>query len=115
MKIIIAGGRDFKDYDQLCQICDHILPQFNDVEIVSGTANGADKLGELYAKSNGYPVKEFPADWAAFGNRAGIIRNRKMAEYADGLIAFWDNSSRGTRNMISEANLENLIIVVAYY
>lgn len=115
MKIIIAGGRDFKDYKQLCSICNDILPQFENVSLISGTARGADRLGERYAKEHGYKVKKFPADWTAFGNRAGIIRNRQMAEYADGLIAFHDHKSKGTKNMIFEANKEELMIVVAYY
>lgn len=115
MKIIIAGGRDFKDYESLKSVCDDILPQFENVSLISGTAKGADRLGERYAREHGYKVEKFPADWQAFGNRAGVIRNRKMAEYADGLIAFWNNESRGTKNMIKEANLEELMIVVSYY
>lgn len=115
MKIIIAGGRDFKDYKHLCRICDDTLSQFENVSIVSGTAKGADTLGERYAKENGYKVERFPADWDKYGKRAGYLRNREMAEYSDGLIAFWDNESRGTKNMISEANKEELMIVVSYY
>jgi len=70
---------------------------------VSGTARGADQLGERYAKERGYFIQRFPADWNAYGKAAGYIRNRKMAEYADALIAFWDGKSRGTLNMISLA------------
>lgn len=115
MKIIIAGGRDFKDYNQLCEVCDHILAQFKNVSLVSGTARGADILGERYAKEHGYKVDRFPADWDKHGKRAGYLRNKQMAEHSDGLIAFWDNKSKGTKNMISEANKEALMIVVSYY
>lgn len=115
MKIIIAGGRDFKDYVQLCRVCDDILPEFENVSIFSGGANGADYLGERYAKENGYKVEVFPADWNKLGGKAGPIRNAQMAKRADGLIAFYDNSSRGTRSMIREATRMELMIVVAYY
>lgn len=115
MKIIIAGGRDFKDYEKLKGVCDDILPQFDNVSLVSGTAKGADRLGERYAKENGYEVKKFPADWGKYGKRAGYLRNLEMAKYADGLIAFHDHNSKGTKNMISEAGKQELMIVVSYY
>ena len=95
MKIIIAGGRNFNDYDYLVASCDSVissieLKEGETIEIVCGLAAGADKMGEAYAESRGYPVKYFPAQWHFFGNSAGYKRNVQMAEYADGLIAFWD-------------------------
>ena len=39
-------------FDLLCEKCNEILSEFKDIEIVSGHANGADKLGERYAKEN---------------------------------------------------------------
>lgn len=70
------------------------------VEIVSGTAGGADRLGEAYAYSQGFSVKRFPADWDEHGKAAGVIRNAEMAEYADAAIIFWNGVSKGTKNMI---------------
>ena len=104
MKIIIAGGRNFNDYNKLRESCDNILVNQKDVEIVSGTAAGADTLGERYAQEKGYEVKKFPAQWDLYGKSAGYKRNQQMAEYADGLIAFWDGKSRGTKHMIDIAN-----------
>jgi len=115
MKVIIAGGRDFKNYDLLCQKADKILSRQNEIEIVSGTAKGADKLGERYAEERGYPVKRFPADWGTHGNRAGYLRNEEMAIYADGLIAFWNEQSRGTKHMIDLAELHKLKVRVITY
>ena len=57
MKVIIAGGRDFKDYNRLKEVCDKILINQNNIEIISGTAGGADTLGERYAQDKGYEVK----------------------------------------------------------
>jgi len=57
LKVIIAGSRDFDDFEILCEICDFNLQNYNDVEIVSGTARGADQFGESYAKSRGYNLK----------------------------------------------------------
>ena len=115
MKVIIAGGRGFKDYGALRDFCDKTLSRQTTVEIVSGTANGADKLGERYAKERGYVLTRFPADWGKFGKGAGHIRNREMAECADALIAFWDGESRGTKHMIDTAKQRGLKVRVFKY
>jgi len=114
-KVIIAGGRDFKDYNHLCEICDHMLQNKDDIEVVSGTAMGADQLGEKYSKERGYSLKEFPADWEEFGKAAGHIRNRQMGDYADALIAFWDGKSKGTKGMIEYARTKDLQVAVITY
>ena len=86
-----------------------------EVEIVSGTAAGADTLGERYAQEKGYEVKKFPAQWDLYGKSAGYKRNQQMAEYADGLIAFWDGKSKGTKHMIDIANKMGLKVRVIRY
>jgi hypothetical protein len=115
VKVIIAGGRDFKDYDLLCQKTDYYLSRQSEIEIVSGTAKGADKLGERYAEERQYPIKRFPADWGSFGKRAGYIRNTEMAEYADALIAFWNGESKGTEHMINLAKEKSLKVRIVLY
>ncbi len=106
MKVIIAGSREFTDYNLLKEKVDYMRTNGKFVidEIVSGTARGADQLGEDYAANNDIPVKEFPADWNTHGKAAGHIRNKQMAEYADALIAVWDGKSKGTKNMIETMN-----------
>lgn len=112
MKVIIAGSRGFNDYKVLCLICDHMLQNQKVVEIVSGTAYGADKLGEQYAKEHGFAIKQFPADWNKYGKSGGYKRNEEMAKYADALIAFWDGKSKGTKHMIDLARQYGLKIKV---
>jgi hypothetical protein len=114
MKVIIAGGRNFSDYEKLKSFCDEILSDNTGIEIVSGKASGADNLGEQYAKEKGYPVKEFPADWK-LGRGAGHIRNTQMANYSDTLIAFWDGKSKGTKHMIETAREKGLSVNVCRY
>lgn len=130
MKVIIAGGRDFSDYNLLKVKCDKIFLNQNDIEIVSGKAPGADTLGEKYAKDNNYPIKPFPAKWndfsepciikyrkngSKFNALAGPNRNQLMANYADCLIAFWDGRSAGTKDMIDKASKNNLKIRIIKY
>jgi hypothetical protein len=108
-KVIIAGSREFNDYAFLKQKLIHLLQNINDeIEIVSGRARGADLLGEQFACEMGYKIKYFVPDWDGLGKRAGFVRNRDMAEYADACVVFWKNKSKGTANMIDEAKKRNL-------
>jgi hypothetical protein len=111
MKTILAGSRDFKDYELLRKVCkeEYIT------EIVSGTAKGADLLGEQFATEFEIAVKRFPAEWNKYGKGAGHKRNAQMAEYADALIAFWDGNSKGTKNMIELAKMKGLKIRIVTF
>lgn len=119
IKVIIAGTRDFNDYAFLKKNVDYFLqginPNNEEIEIVSGNARGADKLGERYAKEHNLPVKLFPANWDKYGKRAGYLRNQEMANYADMLIAFWDEKSKGTKHMIDIAKKQDLTVIVVGY
>lgn len=65
-------------------------------------AKGADTLGELWALKEGKRVARFPANWNKYGRAAGPVRNKQMAEYADALIVFIWNNSRGSANMLDQ-------------
>lgn len=116
-RVIIAGCRDFNDYELLKEKCDYFLhdEKKEDVVIISGHSSGADALGERYAQERGFQLETFPADWKAHGRAAGPIRNARMASAANALIAFWDGKSRGTKNMIETAKNHNLKVVVVRY
>lgn len=114
-KVIIAGSRTFNDYGYLSKVCALLLRNCKNIVVISGGANGADKLAEKYAKENGYPVEKFIANWNERGRSAGYYRNLEMAKNADALIAFWDGKSKGTKMMIDIANEYNLKIRVRHY
>ena len=117
-KVIICGSREFDDYELLKEKCDNILSRKRDsgeeIVVISGAANGADSLGEEYAKERGFRVERYPADWKTFGKKAGYIRNKKMAEVGNACIAFLEPGveCRGTRMMISIAKEQNLLLRV---
>ena len=127
-RIIVAGGREFDDYELLSISIGSYLEKIKveqgadenlDIEFVSGGARGADRLGEKFSYYNGYKFKRFPADWSKHKKAAGPIRNREMAEYASKehgiLFAFWDGSSKGTKSMIELGNQYGLEVHVIYY
>lgn len=110
---IVAGSRTFNDYELLRRT---MLEKFDldedELIIISGTAKGADTLGEQFAEEYNLNLIRMPADWKQFGKYAGFRRNIEMAKKAvemkaDGyephLVAFWDAKSKGTEQMISTA------------
>lgn len=109
-RVIIAGTREFNNYELLKEKCEAALQGEKDITIVSGCARGADLLGERYAQEKGFKIERFPANWERDGKSAGAIRNNQMANNADLLIAFWDGKSKGTSNMISTARRKGLIV-----
>lgn len=112
MRVIIAGSRDFTDYELLKKVCDEHFSDDDTITIISGTARGADQLGERYATEKGYAIERFPAEWDKYGKSAGYRRNEEMARVADMLIAFWDGESRGTKHMIDLAYKYKLKLLV---
>ena len=103
LRVIIAGSRDIPDpYQRVTQAMAGWEMAFHQraIEVVSGTARGVDKAGERWAEERGIPVKRMPANWDEEGPGAGYNRNRRMALYADALVAVWDGKSKGTGNMI---------------
>lgn len=114
-KLIVAGSRDFEDYSVVKEAIRLFLrdnPIDGPVQIVSGGAQGVDRLGERYARDERLNLRVIPAQWKLYGRSAGPLRNKAMADYADGLVAVWDGVSKGTDNMINTAIRKGLDIYV---
>lgn len=117
-KLIVAGGRDFTDYELMSR---HLFKLSNgdlahsEISIVSGMAPGADTLALEFAQQHEVEVYSFYADWQNHPRSGGMIRNRQMAIFADGLLAFWDQKSRGTKNMIETMRQKGKPVYVIYY
>lgn len=97
MKVVICGSRTAPLWAVEAAIKAAKLPI---TTVICGMARGADLHGKLWARGNGIPVVEMPADWDSEGRRAGFLRNTRMASAADAVIAVWDGSSKGTAHMI---------------
>jgi hypothetical protein len=110
MKTIVAGSREINDYSLIVKGIND--SKFEITELVSGGPRGVDYLGEKWANANGIKITRFYPDWNKYGKAAGPIRNGEMAKYADVLIAFHRNNSRGTANMIKQANEQGLMVYI---
>lgn len=116
MKVIIAGSRNFDDYEILkgettafirTLIEQNFLDAGDEITIVSGGARGADKLGERYAKEHSYHCEIHIPDWS-IGKQAGILRNIRMTDVSDACIVFNVNDSKGSSHMVDYARKKGL-------
>jgi hypothetical protein len=111
----VVGGRLFDDEAGLFAVLDairadrsgvwpgpHQMPKLGIARIVSGGAKGADTLAALYAELRQLPLSVHLPNWQLHGKRSGMMRNTLIVEEADMVIAFWDGSSRGTKDTIDK-------------
>ena len=112
MKVIIAGGRNYKFTKDDWELLNNLHKEYVFTEIISGGATGADSEGERFARKNKIKIVKFEAKWLDFtspcvikynkrGEKynalAGFKRNEEMAKYGEGAILF--PGGRGTMNM----------------
>ena len=113
MTLALIGSRGFNNYNLLKSI---LYPNIDNItKIISGGANGADKLGEFFAKENNIDIHIFYPNWTKYGKRAGFIRNQYIIESCTHVIAFWDGESKGTKSSIDLAIKNNKKIKIIYY
>ena len=96
MKVAVVGSRSVFVTDIGMYISDGD-------EIVSGGAIGVDSCAAEYAKKNGLKLTVFLPQYERYGRAAPIARNKKIVDYADKIIAFWDGHSKGTLSVIKYA------------
>lgn len=102
MKVLVCGGRDYSDHEELYSYMDAIHGQTPITCVIHGGAKGADTLAGIWAVQNNLPVVAYPADWKKHGRAAGPIRNKQMLDDNPDIarvIAF--KGGKGTLNMIT--------------
>jgi hypothetical protein len=101
MRILIAGGRDFNDYDFLCKT----LEPYSEVAstIISGAARGADSQGERWSYNYAVDLEKYPALWEEHGRAAGHIRNQLMLDDGKPDLAVVFPGGKGSISMVQKA------------
>jgi hypothetical protein len=126
-RVIVCGGRDFRDWNFFCAQMDSALKrklaEGRTIEIVHGDCLhwlnnqeilNTDQMADRYGKEKGYIVTPVRAHWQRHQKRAGPIRNAMMRDYGHVLIAFWNNKSSGTRNMIRLAKKKPMLVHIVW-
>ena len=111
MKVIIAGGRDYR----FTPADRRWLDGLGITGVITGGARGADECAEKWADERGIQCDVYRAQWDRHGRGAGHIRNRQMADVLaqlDGpkaVILF--PGGRGTASMRREAERAGLRVI----
>lgn len=106
MRILVCGGRDFKDEDLLCETLFDITglrEKYDFGTIIHGNAKGADSFGAQWGYRMGWKVEAYPAKWKEFGRRAGFIRNKQMLDEGKPDLVISFPGGKGTAMMVKIA------------
>lgn len=106
----VVGSRTFRDYSLLDATLTARAPKV----VVSGGADGADSLGETWARRNGVETRIFKPDHKKY-KHAYHHRNRLIAEEIEELVAFWDGRSSGTRYTIQYARRIGKVVTIVRF
>lgn len=116
MKLLVCGGRDYKNRKQAYRVLDKIHQRYPITLLIHGAQKtwcnplekkqlkvdfyGADSIAGEWAKKRGVKQKPVPAEWNKYGKAAGFKRNSEMASMnPDKCLAF--PGGDGTKMMIS--------------
>lgn len=113
LNIAVVGSRGF---DRLDWVRDSMPEVFRalaleypkrKIVVYSGGAPGVDaEIASLVRRRlRDIDLVEILADWEQHGKVAGILRNERIVNSADIVVAFWDGKSLGTKNSIDRALL----------
>lgn len=110
LRTIIAGGRDYVLQAEDFELLDRLRVDLPIGLVISGTARGADRGGEIWATRAGIAIEKYPANWDRYGRSAGFLRNQEMVDVAEALVAF--PGGAGTAHTVRLARQARLKVVV---
>ena len=101
MNVGIVGSRNFNNW----KLMNSIVSDYTRIDptIVTGDARGADALAVKLARYHDLVVIVHKAHWDLYGKKAGPIRNQKIVDDSDVLIAFPSKHGKGTQITIDMA------------
>ena len=102
--IVGSRSRDsINDYDLVIEKLREVIRE-NKIEHLiicsGGASDGADDFARTIAEQTEVPLLLHLPNWKKHGRAGGPLRNKKIAESSDHLIACWDGESAGTRSAI---------------
>lgn len=98
--LAVIGSRTFANFKMLEKVLAEYIGCVS--KLVSGGADGADKMGARWARKKGIETEIFEPNHKKY-KHAYHHRNRLIAESCTLLIAFWDGRSTGTKYTIEYA------------
>jgi hypothetical protein len=120
LRLLVCGSRHWSDARLLAQVIDQVVTEHGrgraGVVLIEGGARGADRLAGELARSRGWQLQDYPADWRRHGRAAGPRRNARMLRQGrpERVLAFTDDlpASPGTADLVRRARAAGLPVLV---
>jgi predicted Rossmann fold nucleotide-binding protein DprA/Smf involved in DNA uptake len=101
VKVAIVGSRHFSEPDR---VGDYVNSLPHGASIVTGSASGVDAAATKAARAKGISIQVMPASFDELADpKKSAARNQRLIDACDVLVAFWDGTSKGTRNTVERA------------
>lgn len=103
--LAIVGSRHFRDFGLFCRVVDDFCAarSMRPSSVISGGANGADRLAKRYAQERNIKYVEYAAQWKKYGKAAGPKRNTLIVAACDAMVAFPASGGKGTQDSVAKA------------
>jgi hypothetical protein len=109
-RLLICGGREFKDEEAAFEFLDSIAAGHDISLVIEGGARGGDAIGRAWAEARGIEVVTYHADWSV-GRKAGPIRNQLMLDDGKPTLVAALPGGKGTAHMVSIAREAGVEVV----
>ena len=111
MRVLVCGGREFKDADMLEDRLSALRVERGFSLVIAGGARGADTLAEEWAKAHGLACDVYQADWTGLGRKAGPMRNQQMLDEGKPQLVVAFPGGRGTADMVRRARTAGVEVI----
>lgn len=108
MKLLVCGGRNYRDSNTVYSVLDALRPDY----VIQGGATGADRLALEWALSNQIAYQTFEANWS-LGRKAGPLRNARMLREGRPELVLAFPGGAGTKDMVSKAAEAGVPVIFA--
>jgi predicted Rossmann-fold nucleotide-binding protein len=103
MRVLVCGGRGFKDKEAVFQALDTVHEHHPITSIIQGGATGADTWAAGWAFEHKTECLCFVPDWKTHGKAAGPIRNQQMLREGKPDLVVALPGGAGTADMVRKA------------
>jgi hypothetical protein len=112
MRVLVCGGRDYKNRTQVFAVLDRLMAKHGALTIIEGGAVGADTFaGEWTCMQRSCRLVTEHANWEKYGKPAGPIRNQKMIDDHKPNLVIAFPGGRGTADMVFKARSAGIEVI----
>jgi hypothetical protein len=113
-RVLVTGSRHCSDRELVSNALNAVLREFGPFTLIHGNCpTGADEIAHHWALENGQAIEFYPANWIAYGRRAGPERNTLMVSKGADLclvFALPHGGSHGTEDCARKAKAAKIPI-----